>query len=362
MKMTIVSRLAAVGALALAFSGGARAADGPFDKVVREVNQKSVKLFGSGGFRGLSSYGSGILISPDGYILTAATQMLDTQDLRVHLYDGRRMHAKVLVVEPELDAALVKITTDPKDPPLDLPYFNLAEAAKLPPSQPGDWVLAFSNQFEIASRDEPVSVQRGVVSAIAKLSGRRGIFEAPYHGDVLYLDAITNNPGSAGGALTNRKGELVGMIGKEFRNTLSDTWVNYATPITAKLEIKEDEKPRVISMLEFADKGMKGEWKATVRVKPKGGPGAYHGIIFVPDIVERTPPYVEYVEPGSPAAKAGLRPDDLLVYADGEPIYSIRAFKGMVKQSKPGLKITLEIRRGEKLTTVELTLADFPKK
>ena len=68
-----------------------------------------VKLFGSGGFTGLVSYGTGVLVSPDGYVLTVAGHMLDTQDLRVHLSDGRRFHAKVAVIEPELDAALVKI-------------------------------------------------------------------------------------------------------------------------------------------------------------------------------------------------------------------------------------------------------------
>src|SRR5205814_2070578 len=59
-------------------------------KVAEQVNQKMVKLFGSGGFRGLNSYGTGIIISPDGYVLTVASPLLDTADLRVHLADGRR--------------------------------------------------------------------------------------------------------------------------------------------------------------------------------------------------------------------------------------------------------------------------------
>ncbi len=63
-----------------------------FAKVSEKVNPKLVKLFGSGGIRGLPSYGSGILISPDGYILTVNSHILDTRDLRVHLYDGTRYH------------------------------------------------------------------------------------------------------------------------------------------------------------------------------------------------------------------------------------------------------------------------------
>src|SRR4029077_12790696 len=129
------------------------------------------KLFGSGGFKGLASYGTGLLISPQGHILTVATPMLDTQELRGHLYDGRRVHAKVLVVEPILDAALVKITNDKLD---DLPYFDIAKSSGMPLAQMGDPILGFSNQFQIATRDEPMSVQHGVVAAYSKLHGRKG--------------------------------------------------------------------------------------------------------------------------------------------------------------------------------------------
>src|SRR5262249_55605374 len=148
-------------------------------------------------------------------------------DLRVHLYDGRKFHAKILVKEPALDVALVKI--DYKNN--DLPYFDIAQAAKRPKAENGDWVLAFSNQFLIATREEPMSVQRGVVAAYTQHKGRRGIFDAPYNGSVYLIDAITNNPGAAGGVLTTRKGELLGIIGRELRNRLSDTFINYAVPI-----------------------------------------------------------------------------------------------------------------------------------
>src|SRR5262245_53075849 len=204
-------------------------AQAPFHEVSKQVNSKLVKVFGSGGFRGLVAYGTGIVVSPDGFVLTVASHLLDTPELRVHLYDGRRCHAKVVVIEPELDAALFKI-----DKVEDLPYFDLPAAAQAGPAKPGDWVLAFSNQFEIATRDEPLSVMRGVIAAHTKLQLQRGVFEAPYHGDVYVLDAITNNPGAGGGALTTRDGRLVGVIGKELRNSLSDTWVNYAVPVTAK--------------------------------------------------------------------------------------------------------------------------------
>src|SRR5947209_13320532 len=101
----LFSRLAvAAGALLLAAAPGR--ADESFAAVSAETNGKLVKVFGSGGFRGLVSYGTGILVSPDGYILTVANHLLDTQDLRVHLSNGQRCHGKVIVVEPVLDVAL----------------------------------------------------------------------------------------------------------------------------------------------------------------------------------------------------------------------------------------------------------------
>lgn len=350
----------------------ARAAD-PFVDLAEKSNRKLVKLFGAGGFARLNNYGTGIIISKDGYVLTVASQLLDTSDLVVHLYDGTRLKTKVIATEPELDIALLKIQSEDK---LDLDYFDFFEAAKRPPSEPGDWVVAMSNTFEIALRDEPLSVQRGVVSAYTKMAGRRGIFEFPYTGEVYIVDAITNNPGAAGGALLTRKGELIGIIGREIKNSLSETWMNYAIPIQAKTEVKikeivkdkngkdvEQEKTVVVSMPEFVTLGMQGKYKPITKPKVIGGEGGYHGIIFVPDILERTPAYIEDVVPGSPADKAGLRADDLVSFVDGEPIVSIKAFHEYIKKNtRAGIVLRLEVRRGESLETVELTLGAQPSK
>src|SRR5262249_41270841 len=83
--------------LPMAAAGQLAATPATLAGVTDSVNRKMVKLFGSGGFRGLNSYGSGIVVSPDGYVLTAASPLLDTPELRVHLWDGRRIQAKVIV-------------------------------------------------------------------------------------------------------------------------------------------------------------------------------------------------------------------------------------------------------------------------
>ncbi|MCS6977130.1 MAG: S1C family serine protease [Gemmatales bacterium] len=332
-------------------------ADVSFAEVVRKTNPKIVKVYGAGGFRGVTAYCSGVLISPDGYILTVYSPTLDTRELRVHLYDGTRHACELVAAEPQLDVALIRIKERERFKDLPLDYFDLSQPP--PEVRVGDWVLAFSNLFEIATRDEPVSVQRGVVSAITPFAGRRGIHEAPYKGKAIIVDAITNNPGAHGGALTTRKGELIGLIGKELKNALSETWVNYAMPIS--------------ELRDFALRAMRGEYKPVERPErtQTADKKPYHGIVLIPDILDRTPPYVEEVVPGSPAARAGLRPDDLIVFiraprpdSPGEMeervIASCKAFKETLAGLDPGMTIKVIVRRGGQLLSLDLTLEQNP--
>jgi len=368
-----LTRVFLIAAALLAFSARG-SADESLAVVAKKVNAKLVKLFGSGGYQGLTSYGTGVVVSPDGYVLTVYSQMLNTPDLRVHLYNGTRVHAKMIVVEPELDIALLKIVekveldkvsiklNDNDEKPTEVKgYFDVMEAAKSPLQETGTGVLAFSNQFKIATFDEPMSVQRGVIAAYTKLMGRRGIFDAPYSGEVYFIDAITNNPGAAGGVITSRRGELLGLVGKEMRNTLTDTWVNYAIPIVAKIEVINGEEKRFATITELVEK--KEQYKpVSTKDKNQKGPGTFHGIVLVPNVVERTPPYVEAVEQSSPAAKAGLKPDDLIVYVDGEQVISVKDFKDILDRARPETMLKLEVRRGDKLTSVELKLEALKKK
>src|SRR5262249_9473917 len=114
---------------------------------------------------------------------------------------------------------------------------------------------------------------------------------------------------------------------------------------------------------EFVALGMQGKYNPVDRPKTILGEGGYHGIVFVPNILERTPAYIEDVVPGSPAAKAGFRPDDLVSFVDGDPVASINAFNLWIKKNtKPGQTIRVEVRRGESLQTLELPLGTHPAK
>jgi serine protease Do len=348
-------------ALVLLLGLGATArADESFADVAEKVNGKLVKIFGAGGFLGIPSYGTGILVSGDGHILTVASQMLETRDLRIHLANGDRYHAKIVAVEPELDLALLKIEEENVKTPN---FFDVAAEAQKPVVEPGTGVLAFSNEFNIATRGEPVSVQRGVVAAYSKLRGRRGINLAPYDGEVYFVDAIMCNPGAGGGALMTRDGkQLLGVIGKELRNTLSDTWINYAVPLQGKITIKGEKEAKTVTVGQFVAEGIKGTYVTREKPQKKKDSNLYTGIVLVPNVVERTPPYVEELEPNSPAVKAGLRPDDLIVYVDGEQVVSIKEFKEALERYEPGAELKVEVRRGDKLTTLTLKVEDRKKK
>ena len=92
--------------------------------ILERIQAKMVKIYGAGGYRGLESYQSGMLISPQGHILTAYSHVLDTDYITAYLADGRKFEAKLLGADPRLDAAVLKIDSE------DLPYFDLDRAAK----------------------------------------------------------------------------------------------------------------------------------------------------------------------------------------------------------------------------------------
>lgn len=307
----------------------------PADGVIDHVSRRVVKIFGAGGLRGLYAYSSGFIVSPKGYIVTVWSHVLDDQAVTVILSDGRKFEGKILGAEPQLDLAVLKIEAD------DLPFFDLDDAAS---AGVGTRVLAFSNMFKVATGDEQVSVLHGVIAARAKLTARRGTYETPYSGPVYVVDAITNNPGSGGGVLTTADGVLLGMIGKELRNSQTNTWINYAIPIgELKTVIGEIISGKFVARAERPDGAL----------NPRRYSPIDFGLVMVPDVLYRTPAFVDSVLPGSPAAKADIRPNDLVLFVNDELVQSCRLFKDELGRLEAGDTLKLVLRRGNILLPIE---------
>ncbi len=225
-----------------------------------------------------------------------------------------------------------------------LPYFDLD---KSPAVDVGSRVVAFSNLFGIATGDEPVSMLLGYVSAVAPLEARRGGFSTNYRGDVYVVDAATNNPGASGGALVDEQGRLVGMLGKELRSEVTGTWLNYALPVAAFAPTVEsiragDFTPKPLTDADRPDHPLSF---------------AALGIVLVPDVVSRTPPYVDRVLPGSAADKAGLRPDDLLVMIDANVVASRQQADSVIERFEKEATVRVSVLRDETLVEVSLSAA-----
>lgn len=332
-RTTILSLLAIAMLAAIPQMAAAQSTSETIDSVMPRM----VKIFGAGGIKQLHAYGTGFLVSAEGHIITVWSHVLDTDEVTVVLSNGRRHEAKVLGAEPQLDLAVIKL----QEEGLDLPFFDMADATS---AGPGTRILGFSNMFKVATGDEPVSVLHGVIAARTKLTARRGAYEVPYDGDVYVVDAITNNPGAGGGIVTTRDGKLLGMIGKELRNADSNTWINYAVPIP---EIRK-----------VAGEIISGQYVRESKTEEDENPGRYNpfdfGLVMIPDVLYRTPAYVTTVLPDTPAAAAGLEPDDLIVFANDELVQSNRMLKQELGRLEAGDTLRLIVKRGNTLVNVEL--------
>lgn len=341
-KLSLLRLLLTCGVIAMAL--GAKAQAQSAVEAIASVSPKVVKIFGAGGGQKLHAYGSGFLVSPNGHIVTVWSHILDGDTVNVVLHDGRRYQGKVLGAEPPLDMAVLKIEAE------NLPYFDLNEPGSEGSGGPGTRVLAFSNAFKVATGDEPVTVMHGVVSAKTSLAARRGAFESPYTGPVYVVDAVTNNSGAAGGVLTTRDGRLLGMIGKELRNTQTNTWLNYVMPIS---ELKETVNQIITG--NFSKKRTDDDDDSPGKSRPRRYDTVDFGIVTIPDVLNRTPAYIDRILPGSQAEKVGLMPNDLILFAGDNLVQSCKLLREDLGRLEANDVLKLVVRRGDKLVSVELT-------
>ena len=300
------------------------------------VQSKMVKIYGAGGLKGLEAYQSGFLISGDGHILTVWSYVLDTDYITVVLDDGRKFEGKIVGADPRLEMAVLKIDSQ------ELDHFSLSKSIVL---QPGARILTISNLFGVATGNEPCSVLHGIVAATTSLNARRGAFKSPYQGPIYVLDAISNNPGAAGGALTDSYGNLAGLLGKELRNAQNGTWLNYALPIAQLTTAVEDI---------IAGRTRPRSFDETVKRPDNPHTLKSLGIRMVPDVLAKTPPFVDSITRNSVAEQKGIQPDDLILYLNNRRIDSLNTLVNEIALIDKIDDITVVIQRDNNLIDITL--------
>jgi serine protease Do len=310
---------------------------GDVTEVANGVQPKLVKVYGAGGLRGLEAYQSGFLISPNGIVLTVWSYVLDADPVLVVMHDGLRLEAELLGADPAREIAVLKIDAQ------DAEAFSLAEAVE---PAVGGTILAFSNLFGVATGNEPMSVQQGCVSATTLLSTRQGAMDSLYQGRVIVIDAMTNNPGAPGGALTDAHGRLMGVLGKELRESRTGTWLNYAIPIAELAEsIAAIERGATPPVATWADPGSlpKQAWSIEVL-----------GLRLIPDVLPVTPPFVESTVPGSAAETAGLRSDDLITFVNDRLVRSQKDLSVQLARCPQHEPLELVVQRKNRLVRLKV--------
>ncbi|MGD8451674.1 MAG: S1C family serine protease [Phycisphaerae bacterium] len=303
-----------------------------FSEAVSAAQQRVVKLYGAGLGRE-KAYGSGVVVSADGKIVTALTVLLEGRGLRAVLPDGRTLAAEVVARDERRQLALLQVDAE------QLPYFEPGRSDEL---RPGDWVIAAGNPFKVADGPEPVSVSVGLFAGRTELSGRHRARDFPYTGTVLLTDAIVTAPGCAGGALVDGQGRLVGVIGRAVISKHTNTWLNCALPVeevSAFLAGGEQEPVAGSTNRSLTD--------AARRLADLG--------ICLFDVGGRVrPAYVERIRPDSPAWIGGLRANDLIMSLDGQAVDTCDDLRRLIGEAGPQQRLTLVVKRGDELKLIEL--------
>ncbi|MCW5671286.1 MAG: DegQ family serine endoprotease [Hydrogenophaga sp.] len=270
--------------------------------------------------------GSGFIISADGLVLTNAHVVRNAQRVTVKLTDRREFVAKVLGSDPKTDVAVLRI--DAKD----LPVVPLGSTKDL---KVGEWVLAIGAPFGFEN-----SVTAGVVSA----KGR----SLPDDSFVPFIQTdVAVNPGNSGGPLFNARGEVVGINSQIYSHTGGYQGLSFAIPMETALKVKD----------QIVAHGKASHARLGVSVQEVNQTLAESFQLDKPEGA-----LVSSVEPGSPAAKAGLQVGDVIRQMDGQPIVSSGDLPALIGQALPGEKVKLDVWRQGKPVSLTAQLGDAAAK
>jgi serine protease Do len=274
--------------------------------------------------REVSGYGSGVIISNDGYIITNNHVIENAESVDVTLNDKRIFTAKVIGRDPGSDIALLKIKAD------NLPFIKYGDSDQL---KLGEWVLAVGNPFNLTS-----TVTAGIVSA----KGRSlGLNEGTYRIESFIQTDAALNMGNSGGALVNTKGLLVGITSAIISPSGAYAGNSFAIPVTIVKKVIDDlkefgEVQRALIGVNILDIDAENADKLKLS-EVKG--------ILVTGVVE-----------GGSAKEAGLKENDVIVKFDGLSVNTVPELQEQVGKHRPGDKANVTYIRNGKETTVPIIL------
>jgi serine protease Do len=205
-----------------------------------------------------------------------------------------------------------------------------------------------------------------VLTARTELDARRRTQPYPYRGPVLLLDMIAANPGAAGGAVVDLDGNLVGVVGNRVIGELTNTWLNYAMPIEevagflAEAASGGPVSDRSSSAGGAADRSDIGPLKGDNDSAESGGEEVagkpYLGIRLFEIGGRLKPAYVERVRPGSPAHRAGVRRNDLIIALNGRTLGTCDDYHAVFDTLRPGDEVEIVVKRKDELKTFNVTV------
>jgi serine protease DegQ len=273
-----------------------------------------------------SSLGSGVIVSPDGYILTNNHVVDAADEIEVVLADGRKAPATVVGTDPETDLAVIRINQK------NLPVIVLGQAEQ---ARVGDVVLAIGNPFGVGQ-----TVTMGIISAVGRNNLHINQFE-----NFIQTDAAINF-GNSGGALIDTRGNLIGINSAIYSQTGGSVGIGFAIPVsTAKSVMEEIIKTGQVVRgwigIESQD--------ITPELAESFGLARSSGAI------------IAGVVRNGPADRAGIKPGDILLAVAGKPVANTAEMLTAIAQLAPGAKTRMTVMRKDRETTVDVTVGKRPR-
>ena len=283
-------------------------------------------FFGDQANRPQAGLGSGVIVSPEGYILTNNHVVDGADEIDVTLSDGRKARATVIGTDPETDLAILKIELD------KLPVIVLGDSDT---ALVGDRVLAIGNPFGVGQ-----TVTSGIVSALGRSQLGINTFE-----NFIQTDAAIN-PGNSGGALVDVNGNLLGINTAIYSRSGGSLGIGFAIPVsTAKMVLSSITTTGQVTRgwIGVEPSELSPEMAETFGVKATSG-------VLITGVLQN-----------APGAQAGLRPGDVITQVAGKPVVSVSGLLSAVAALTPGETAGLRVQRGDQEVALEVTPGVRPK-